>query len=180
MPFLPALGTRCRRPADQTIIEERRRRSDLITPVPKPKKRRRGPGQTDLVLATRGRPVDRRAGIQSDPDHQRDPRATSKPGATCPIPTDGRSRPETARLLQHWRHHQFDRLRPFFCQIEAVETVIWLTEVAPKRGQPVAKFWTHIEAPTSEANPNCCARPEAGDRRRQDDRHGDADRLADA
>ena len=22
--------------------------------------------------------------------------------------------------------------RPFFCQIEAVETIVWLTEVAPK------------------------------------------------
>src|SRR4029077_3755131 len=30
--------------------------------------------------------------------------------------------PETARLLQHWRHHQFASVRPFFCQIEAVET----------------------------------------------------------
>ena len=39
--------------------------------------------------------------------------------------------PETARLLQHWRTHDFQGPRPFFCQIEAVETVIWLTEVAP-------------------------------------------------
>jgi len=29
------------------------------------------------------------------------------------------------------RHHEFTSFRPFFCQIEAVETVIWLTEVAP-------------------------------------------------
>lgn len=40
--------------------------------------------------------------------------------------------PETARLLQHWRHHEFSNLRPFFCQVEAVETAIWLTEVAPQ------------------------------------------------
>jgi type III restriction enzyme len=40
--------------------------------------------------------------------------------------------PETARLLQHWRHHQFGDVRPFFCQVEAVETVICLTEVAPQ------------------------------------------------
>jgi len=39
--------------------------------------------------------------------------------------------PETARLLQHWRHHDFAGIRPFFCQIEAVETVIWLREVVP-------------------------------------------------
>ena len=26
--------------------------------------------------------------------------------------------PETARLLDHWRHHQFSDIRPFFCQVE--------------------------------------------------------------
>jgi hypothetical protein len=31
--------------------------------------------------------------------------------------------PETARLLQHGRHHEFTRVRPIFCQIEAVKTV---------------------------------------------------------
>ena len=25
--------------------------------------------------------------------------------------------PETARLLDHWRHHQFSDIRPFFCQV---------------------------------------------------------------
>lgn len=49
--------------------------------------------------------------------------------------------PETARLLQHWRHHEFSNLRPFFCQIEAAETVIWLTEVAPGLGKAGKKFW---------------------------------------
>lgn len=38
----------------------------------------------------------------------------------------------TARLLEHWRTHEFRSYRPFFCQIEAVETAIWLAEVAPK------------------------------------------------
>lgn len=39
--------------------------------------------------------------------------------------------PETARLLSYWRSHKFSDIRPFFCQVEAVETLIWLTEVAP-------------------------------------------------
>jgi type III restriction enzyme len=39
--------------------------------------------------------------------------------------------PDSARLLQYWRTHDFQGARPFFCQIEAVETIIWLTEVAP-------------------------------------------------
>ncbi len=38
---------------------------------------------------------------------------------------------ETARLLKHWRHFDFPSIRPFFCQVEAVETLIWLIEVAP-------------------------------------------------
>ena len=39
---------------------------------------------------------------------------------------------ETARLLRHWRNKEnFSDIRPFFCQVEAVETLIWLTEVAP-------------------------------------------------
>lgn len=61
--------------------------------------------------------------------------------------------PETARLLQHWRHHKFEGIRPFFCQVEAVETAIWLTEVAPKLGQRTAKFWEHIKGANSQANP---------------------------
>ncbi len=28
--------------------------------------------------------------------------------------------PDTARLLHHWRHHQFSDVRPFFCQ------AVWL------------------------------------------------------
>jgi len=38
--------------------------------------------------------------------------------------------PETAQLLRHWRTFPFSNQRPFFCQIEAVEVAIWLTEVA--------------------------------------------------
>ena len=52
-----------------------------------------------------------------------------------PDPNKWRVTPETARLLQFWRHHQFRGLRPFFCQVEAAETAIWLTEVAPKIGK---------------------------------------------
>ena len=37
---------------------------------------------------------------------------------------------ETARLLRHWRQHRFSNIRPFFCQVEAAETAIWLVEVA--------------------------------------------------
>ena len=55
--------------------------------------------------------------------------------------------PETARLLQHWRHHGFNDIQPFFCQLEAVETVIWLTEVAP--GHATARY----ERSSSDSTP---------------------------
>lgn len=38
----------------------------------------------------------------------------------------------TKRLLEHWTDPgNFDRRRFFFCQLEAIETLIWLTEAAP-------------------------------------------------
>ena len=61
--------------------------------------------------------------------------------------------PETARLLKHWRGDGFQGVRPFFCQIEAVETAIWLTEVAPKMGARLGKFWDHLKDANAEANP---------------------------
>jgi type III restriction enzyme len=61
--------------------------------------------------------------------------------------------PETARLLQHWRHHEFNGICPFFCQIEAVETAVWLTEVAPKAGNTGLKFLEHLKNANNEANP---------------------------
>jgi type III restriction enzyme len=38
-----------------------------------------------------------------------------------PNPGDWDVTPETARLLRQWRHHAFGGVRPFFCQVEAVE-----------------------------------------------------------
>jgi hypothetical protein len=63
------------------------------------------------------------------------------------------SHPETARLLQHWRHHNFSGIRPFFCQIEAVETAIWLTEVAPQIGKAGKRFLDHLANANHDANP---------------------------
>ncbi len=70
-----------------------------------------------------------------------------------PNPSDWGVTPETARLLQHWRHHKFLGLRPFFCQIEAVETAIYLFEVAPKLGADGRRFLEHLSNANAEANP---------------------------
>jgi type III restriction enzyme len=38
----------------------------------------------------------------------------------------------TKRLLEHWRDpEQRENRRLFFCQLEAIETLIWLTEAPP-------------------------------------------------
>ena len=60
--------------------------------------------------------------------------------------------PQTAKLLEHWRHFNFSGIRPFFCQIEAAETLIYLTEAAPhsKEGR---NFLEHIRNSNAEANP---------------------------
>ena len=59
----------------------------------------------------------------------------------------------TQRLLEHWRGITTSAgPRPFFCQIEAVETIIWLTEVAPKRAASKGLL-DQIAKANEEANP---------------------------
>jgi len=71
-----------------------------------------------------------------------------------PNPNDWKVTPETARLLLHWRHHPFADIRPFFCQVEAVETLIWLTEVAPKGGKREKELLEHMASASNDANPS--------------------------
>ncbi len=40
----------------------------------------------------------------------------------------------TSKLLEYWKREERER-KLFFCQIEALETAIWITEVAPKYGE---------------------------------------------
>ena len=60
--------------------------------------------------------------------------------------------PETAKLLKHWRSGRFQNQRPFFCQVEAAEIYIWLTEVAPRTevGRRILAF---IASGNEDANP---------------------------
>ncbi len=70
-----------------------------------------------------------------------------------PNPDQWKVTPATAQLLRHWRHHQFQGIKPFFCQVEAVETAIWLAEVAPKFSTATAKFGAHLKGANAQANP---------------------------
>jgi type III restriction enzyme len=132
-------------------ISETRRTAQFITPIPKPRKRKESPTQEDLEF-------DDGAGL-STRDQRYEPipiinelRQQVGEWRRLPSSNDWLVTPETARLLQHWRHHQFQGVRPFFCQVEAAETAIWLTEVAPKR-QAGKKFLEHLANANAEANP---------------------------
>jgi type III restriction enzyme len=133
-------------------IIDTRRRSDLITPVPKPKKRRQNKQQGAFDLGAEGLSSEEQE-YNPTPiiNEVRDYVATWR---NLPRPDQWQVTPETQRLLQHWRHHQFDGIRPFFCQLEAVETAVWLVEVAKKTGSPYRKFWSHIEGGNAQANPD--------------------------
>jgi type III restriction enzyme len=133
----------------QKIIEHRRS-AEFITPIPKPKKQ--GRKQSPLIfdeglgLSTAKQQYDHTAiinGVRNQVDKWR----------RLPNANDWRVSPETARLLQHWRHHKFSGIRPFFCQVEAVETAIWLTEVAPQIGKAGESFIEHLANASNDANP---------------------------
>ena len=136
-------------PTQKTI--ESRRRAEFITPIPKPKKRKGAADQTELIF-------DEGKGL-STKDQQYDATSIINEVRThvdawrkLPAPSQWQVTPETARLLQHWRHHKFSNQRPFFCQVEAVETAIWLTEVAPQT-QAGKRLLGHLNNANKEANP---------------------------
>lgn len=133
-------------------IVPHRRRVELITPIPKAKKRKKKPasqeelGFADLTgIATEKQKYDPTPIINELRGHV-------DAWRTLPNPSQWHVTPETARLLEHWRHHAFGSIRPFFCQVEAIETLIWLAEVAPqlKDGK---KFLEHLDASNADANP---------------------------
>ena len=133
--------------------ETGRRLSELISPVPRPRIRRQegAPKQVDLAFSSGD-------GISSE-NQEYDPfpiindiRSHVAAWRNIPNRNDWGVTPATARLLQHWRHHQFQGIRPFFCQIEAVETIIWLTEVE-RRQKKHKHIWKHIQDANLQANP---------------------------
>ena len=133
-------------------VAHSRRIAEFITPIPKPKGHK-GAGQQKIIF-------DEGKGL-SNVDQQYDPtsninelRALVAQWRALPNPNQWGVTPETARLLQHWRHHDFHSTRPFFCQVEAAETMIWLTEVAPQmKNASVKAVLQHLKDANNEANP---------------------------
>lgn len=129
-----------------TKIISRRRPSALVSPIPKPRKiRGKELIQPDLLNDEQGQeynPTEVINGVRSAVESWR-----SLPESQWQVT------PSTARLLRHWRSHPFSNQKPFFCQVEAIETVIWLTEVAPRSSSQGRRFWTHLEAANAASNP---------------------------
>jgi len=130
---------------------EGRRESQLITPIPKPRKRGGKDEQRELEFGAQG---------LSDSDQQYE--VTQQINSIRALVEEWRQAPEsqwkvsaeTARLLKHWRLHEFQGIRPFYCQIEAAETAIWLTEVAPESGKRGKDILEKLESANDEANPD--------------------------
>lgn len=138
-------------PLEQPPINGRRP-CDFITPVPKPKRRSTKGAQASMLFEDPD-------GL-SDDDLEYNPkpiineiRAHVATWRDLPSDRDWGVTPATARLLHHWRRTEVEGLRPFFCQVEAVETVIWLTEVA-RTQKRYAHLWKHIEGANRQANPD--------------------------
>jgi len=134
----------------QKIIQARRK-AEFITPIPKARKqKKKKQGELDFGddtgISTNTQkyeaiPVINR--LRQEIDKWRKIPDKNNWGVT----------PETARLLDHWRNYKFNDIRPFFCQVEAVETIIWLTEVAPNSGRTGASLIEHLTDANKEANP---------------------------
>lgn len=137
-------------------ILERRRSAEFITPIPKPKKQKKSDKSAAIQIQM---VFDEGKGLSTS-EQQYDPtgninlvRNYVDQWRMIPDPNDWKVTPETARLLHYWRHHPFAGVRPFFCQVEAVETLIWLTEVAPKGGKREKELLERLVTASNEANP---------------------------
>lgn len=130
-------------------IAESRRRADFITPIPRPRKAR---GAQSSLLFDEGKGLSSEAQAYDHTAIINAVRQEVDAWRQLP-PSQWRVTPETARLLQHWRTHDFSGVRPFFCQVEAAETAIWLTEVAPQLGKNGQRFLDHLAKANQDANP---------------------------
>ena len=131
-------------------IKDSRRIVDFITPIPKPRKRKESKQHEMILDEGKGLATEEQQYVTTVINNLR--RHIDR-WREIPDPNKWNVTPETARLLQHWRHHRFADIRPFFCQIEAVETAIWLTEVAPSVGKVGRTFLDHLENANRDANP---------------------------
>ena len=135
-------------------IIENRRPAKFISPIPKPRKRKKSKAKQSVMVFDEGKGLSTEEQQYEHIAIINSVRQEIDQWRNIPDSSDWRVTPETARLLQHWRHHTFGDIRPFFCQLEAVETVIWLTEVAPSRGRVGRDFLDYLRDANEGANPD--------------------------
>jgi type III restriction enzyme len=121
-----------------TIVHQGRRRSEYLVPIAQPRK---ASAQHSLDLEAEVTPNELINEIRGHVERWRALPAGSSLGVTH----------ETRRLLDHWRGGHTKR-RLFFCQIEAIETLIWLSEVAPRQRQH-RPLLEQLRAANEDANP---------------------------
>ena len=136
----------------QKIVNSRRP-AEFITPIPKPKQQKGSSSQQAELALGEATEVSTEKQKYEHTEIINAVRRQVDAWRRIPDPNHWQVTSVTARLLQHWRHHEFSDIRPFFCQIEAVETAIWLTEVAQKKGQLGRRFLQHLENVNNYANP---------------------------
>ena len=134
-------------------ILNKRRTAKFITPIPKPRKRKKAKQQQIELVMDEGKGLSTKEQAYDPTPVINELRRKVDIWRTIPDPAHWKVTPETARLLQHWRKHPFNHIRPFFCQIEAVETAIWLFEVAPQLGVEGRRFMEHLANANNDANP---------------------------
>lgn len=141
-------------PTDRIL--PRRRKAELISPIPQPKRQTGKAKQASFVL-------DAGHGLSTEEQEYNptpiinDLRQEIERWRALPNPEQWQVMPVTATLLRHWRALRDDTsqpIRPFFCQVEAVETAIWLAEVAPKAGIRGRRFLDWLRQANAGANPD--------------------------
>lgn len=119
-------------------IVERRRASSYFMPVAQPKKR--GGKQTHFDTEWTKDRVEENKHVNGIRERVRMWRLGGYMGVTN----------TTRELLEYWTNPERER-KLFFCQIEALETIIYLTEVAKKFGD--AWIENHLREANEQANP---------------------------
>ena len=119
-----------------------RRPSGAYLPVPKPKNRQ----QAYLSLGDQQqscREISPHVQINQIRDAVLDWREQGYPGAT----------PETVSLIEHWNQPEREGLKPYFCQRDAVETAIFLSEADDERRESFNRALTDINASHNDGIP---------------------------
>ena len=135
----------------QQIIESRRR-AEFITPIPKPKKRKGTADQQQLVF-DEGKGLSTKSSSTIPPQSSMSSVSQVDKWRELPNPTTGKLHPKPPVCFSIGGITSSADIRPFFCQVEAVETAIWLTEVAPNAGKSGKGFLEHLANANNDANP---------------------------